>query len=137
MGGACQQLAVDGHGPPSLRDANVLRNGAVGGGYGFQQQGEDDLRRSNRPDGLLSGPTTPAGPGPGPQHDDMENHQQQQVCWERFLQKKTINVLLVESDDSTRQVVSALLRHCMYQGSSFVHQAGQPLLHASLSVFFT
>jgi pseudo-response regulator 7 len=104
MGGARQQPGVDG---PSLRDARLLGNGAVGvaGGYG-----EDDLRSSDRPDGLLSGPT--AGPQQG---SDMENHQQQ-VCWERFLQKKTIRVLLVESDDSTRQVVSALLRHCMYEG---------------------
>ncbi|PUZ69143.1 hypothetical protein GQ55_2G086000 [Panicum hallii var. hallii] len=103
MGGARQQPGGDG---PSLRDARLLGNGAVGvaGGYG-----EDDLRSSDRPDGLLSGPT--AGPQQG---SDMENHQPQ-VCWERFLQKKTIRVLLVESDDSTRQVVSALLRHCMYE----------------------
>ncbi|KAF8680711.1 hypothetical protein HU200_045552 [Digitaria exilis] len=84
--------------PPSLVDARLLGN-AVAGGYG-----EDDLRSSD-PDGLLSGPNS------GGQHS------QPPVCWERFLQKKTIKVLLVESDDSTRQVVSALLRHCMYEGS--------------------
>ncbi|CAM0907421.1 unnamed protein product [Alopecurus aequalis] len=39
----------------------------------------------------------------------------QSLCWEQFLHKKTIRVLLVETDDSTRQVVTALLRHCMYQ----------------------
>ncbi|XP_062186804.1 two-component response regulator-like PRR37 isoform X4 [Phragmites australis] len=99
---ARQQPGVDG---PCLRDARLLGNGAVGGGY--RLQGEEDLR-NNDPDGLLSGPTS------GAQQGDMEN-QQQQVCWERFLQKKTIKVLLVESDDSTRQVVSALLRHCMYE----------------------
>ncbi|CAN6169352.1 unnamed protein product [Urochloa humidicola] len=105
MGGACQQPG-DG---PSLRDARLLGNGAVGvaAAYGLQP-GEDDLRSSN-PDGLLNGPTT------CPQQGDMENHHQQQVIWECFLQKKTIKVLLVESDDSTRQVVSALLRHCMYE----------------------
>ena len=92
MRGPCQHLAVDG---PSLRDARML--------------GNDNLRSNGPSDGLLSRPT------PGLQHDDMENRQHQ-VCWERFLQKKNINVLLVESDDSTRQVVSALLRHCMYQG---------------------
>lgn len=104
MEGARQQPGVDG---PFLRDARLLGNGAVGvaGGYGLQQ-GEDDLRSSD-PDGPLSGPTA------GLQQGDMENHQQ--VCWERVLQKKTIKVLLVESDDSTRQVVSALLRHCMYE----------------------
>ncbi|XP_008670693.1 two-component response regulator-like PRR37 isoform X2 [Zea mays] len=62
----------------------------------------------HHPNGLLQ------ESAPGLQHDDMEN-QQQQVCWERFLLKDTLNVLLVESDASTRQVVSALLRCCMYQ----------------------
>uniref|UniRef100_A0ACD5YZ62 Uncharacterized protein n=1 Tax=Avena sativa TaxID=4498 RepID=A0ACD5YZ62_AVESA len=41
--------------------------------------------------------------------------QAQPLCWEQFLHKKTIRVLLVETDDSTRQIVTALLRHCMYQ----------------------
>lgn len=36
------------------------------------------------------------------------------VQWERFLPLRTIKVLLVENDDSTRQVVSALLRNCCY-----------------------
>ncbi|KAJ3682786.1 hypothetical protein LUZ60_013013 [Juncus effusus] len=37
------------------------------------------------------------------------------VCWERFLPVKTLRVLLVENDDSTRHVVSALLRNCGYE----------------------
>lgn len=77
MGGACQQLSVDG-------DARTPAN-------------------DRDPAGLL-------------QHDDTENQQQQQACWERFLLKETLNVLLVESDDSTRQIVSALIPCCMYQG---------------------
>nr|BAL63648.1 pseudo-response regulator [Triticum turgidum subsp. durum] len=48
---------------------------------------------------------------PSPQ----EEHAAQPRCWEEFLHRKTIRVLLVETDDSTRQVVTALLRHCMYQ----------------------
>ncbi|XP_037483282.1 two-component response regulator-like PRR37 isoform X4 [Triticum dicoccoides] len=48
---------------------------------------------------------------PSPQGD----HAAQPRCWEEFLHRKTIRVLLVETDDSTRQVVTALLRHCMYQ----------------------
>jgi pseudo-response regulator 7 len=40
----------------------------------------------------------------------------QPVCWEQFLHKKTITVLLVENDDSTREVVTRLLRTCMYKG---------------------
>uniref|UniRef100_A0A0D9X3A9 Response regulatory domain-containing protein n=1 Tax=Leersia perrieri TaxID=77586 RepID=A0A0D9X3A9_9ORYZ len=53
---------------------------------------------------------------------------QPQVCWERFIQKKTIKVLLVENDDSTRQVVSALLRHCMYEEVAMPGVSGISLL---------
>ncbi|GAB2300536.1 Two-component response regulator-like [Dionaea muscipula] len=37
------------------------------------------------------------------------------VCWERFLNVRSLRVLLVENDDSTRHVVSALLRNCSYE----------------------
>ncbi|XP_020600188.1 two-component response regulator-like PRR73 isoform X2 [Phalaenopsis equestris] len=37
------------------------------------------------------------------------------VRWERFLPLRTLKVLLVENDDSTRQVVRALLRNCCYE----------------------
>ncbi|XP_071734124.1 two-component response regulator-like APRR3 isoform X2 [Rutidosis leptorrhynchoides] len=37
------------------------------------------------------------------------------VQWERFLPIRSIKVLLVENDDSTRHVVSALLRNCSYE----------------------
>ncbi|GFP83734.1 two-component response regulator-like aprr7 [Phtheirospermum japonicum] len=37
------------------------------------------------------------------------------VCWERFLHVRTIRVLLVENDDCTRHVVTALLRNCNYE----------------------
>ncbi|KAJ8536958.1 hypothetical protein K7X08_035359 [Anisodus acutangulus] len=37
------------------------------------------------------------------------------VRWERFLPKMVFRVLLVESDDSTRQIVAALLRKCSYR----------------------
>ncbi|KAK8483719.1 hypothetical protein V6N11_061673 [Hibiscus sabdariffa] len=36
-------------------------------------------------------------------------------CWERFLHVRTVTVLLVENDDSTRHVVTALLRNCSYE----------------------
>lgn len=38
------------------------------------------------------------------------------IQWDRFLPFRSLNVLLVEDDDSTRHVVSALLRNCSYQG---------------------
>ncbi|KAL5574306.1 hypothetical protein UlMin_023903 [Ulmus minor] len=37
------------------------------------------------------------------------------VCWDRFLPIKSLKVLLVKNDDSTRHVVSALLRNCSYE----------------------
>ncbi|KAE9608808.1 putative response regulator and transcription factor RR-A-type family [Lupinus albus] len=35
--------------------------------------------------------------------------------WEKFLPKMVLRVLLVEADDSTRQIISALLRKCSYK----------------------
>ncbi|XP_009342034.1 two-component response regulator-like APRR7 isoform X1 [Pyrus x bretschneideri] len=37
------------------------------------------------------------------------------VCWERFLPLRSLKVLLVEYDDCTRHVVTALLRNCSYE----------------------
>lgn len=44
------------------------------------------------------------------------------VRWERFLPRMVLRVLLVEADDSTRQIIAALLRKCGYKGfpSSFL-----------------
>lgn len=50
----------------------------------------------------------------------VQVHQQQQsqgsvFHWERFLHVRSIKVLLVENDDSTRHIVSALLRNLNYE----------------------
>ncbi|GAB2265002.1 hypothetical protein Dimus_000071 [Dionaea muscipula] len=37
------------------------------------------------------------------------------VRWERFLPGMVVRVLLVEADDSTRQIITALLRKCSYK----------------------
>jgi pseudo-response regulator 7 len=53
----------------------------------------------------------------------QSQHQQSQgplVHWERFLPRRSLKVLLVENDDSTRHVVSALLRNCGYEGKKFM-----------------
>ncbi|PPD74495.1 hypothetical protein GOBAR_DD28571 [Gossypium barbadense] len=43
---------------------------------------------------------------------------QNAMCyWQRFLHLTTVTVLLVENDDSTRHVVTALLRNCCYDGA--------------------
>lgn len=36
--------------------------------------------------------------------------------WEKFLPRMILRVLLVEADDSTRQIITALLRKCSYRG---------------------
>ena len=38
------------------------------------------------------------------------------VHWDTFLPIRSLKVLLVENDDCTRHVVSALLRNCSYEG---------------------
>ncbi|KAK9122881.1 hypothetical protein Sjap_012483 [Stephania japonica] len=40
---------------------------------------------------------------------------EQVIRWERFLPRRSLRVLLVENDDSTRHIVAALLRKCSYQ----------------------
>jgi len=40
------------------------------------------------------------------------------VRWDQILPRRSLRVLLVEHDDSTRQVVTALLRKCGYRGES-------------------
>ncbi|OMP03659.1 hypothetical protein COLO4_10285 [Corchorus olitorius] len=48
----------------------------------------------------------------------QQQSQNAMVCWERFLHLRSLKVLLVENDDSTRHVVTALLRNCSYEGGS-------------------
>ncbi|KAL7095737.1 hypothetical protein ACP275_10G042600 [Erythranthe tilingii] len=45
----------------------------------------------------------------------QQQNQRTLFCWERFLHVRTIRVLLVEDDDSTRHVLTALLRNCNYE----------------------
>ena len=66
--------------------------------------------------------------GPESGIDNSVHHKQKQLSlpppsppgpsigWERFLPVKSLKVLLVENDDSTRHVVNALLRNCNYEG---------------------
>lgn len=53
-------------------------------------------------------------------HDVSEIPQQQprgtMIRWERFLPFRTIKVLLVENEDLTRHLVSAVLQNCSYEG---------------------
>lgn len=54
-----------------------------------------------------------------PEVEPQGLHQHRQhIHWERFLHVRTLRVLLVENDDSTRHIVGALLRNCSYEGNS-------------------
>lgn len=54
--------------------------------------------------------------GNGLQISQQQQSQNSVVRWERFLPIRSLKVLLVENDFSTRQLVSALLRNCSYEG---------------------
>lgn len=57
------------------------------------------------------------------------------IRWERCLPDRTLNVLLVENDDSTRQVVGALLRNCSYEGNELRYFLYLLYIRASLFSF--
>lgn len=58
-----------------------------------------------------------AGQGSGGLQISISQQTPATVCWERFLHVRTIRVLLVENDDCTRYIVTALLRNCSYEGN--------------------
>ncbi|KAJ7535126.1 hypothetical protein O6H91_12G019200 [Diphasiastrum complanatum] len=54
-----------------------------------------------------------------PQYQHLHREQQGVIAgWEGFIPQQHLRVLLVESDDSTRHVVCALLRNCGYEVAS-------------------
>lgn len=78
----------------------------VGGGVSDESMGKEvaqEVIERSREDGLA-----PVA--------NQNNGQPQKVLWERFLPVRSIKVLLVENDDSTRQVLTALLHNCSYEG---------------------
>ncbi|XP_043707864.1 two-component response regulator-like PRR37 isoform X2 [Telopea speciosissima] len=89
-----------------------IRGGVVGEGQGLSE--EDESRVNEVAEDVNEGYE-------GTIHAPAVLQQQQQqpqspvVCWESFLPLRTLKVLLVENDDSTRHVVSALLRNCSYE----------------------
>lgn len=50
-------------------------------------------------------------------NDDDDDDCKEVFRWELFLPKITVTVLLVESDRSTRRLISSLLKNCNYKGS--------------------
>ncbi|XP_022962991.1 two-component response regulator-like APRR7 isoform X2 [Cucurbita moschata] len=112
---------ADRHKVKELRGPNCNAqdgNGSVNDGVSGREQRpveENELK--------VNGLTRNAEDGRNPtvQAQDIVQIQQQQqpqgsmVCWERFLHLRSLKVLLVENDDSTRHLVTALLRNCSYE----------------------
>ncbi|XP_057511684.1 two-component response regulator-like PRR37 [Actinidia eriantha] len=92
-----------------------VRDGIAGEGHGLSEEDEskinEDGEDANRACKELVRPLAV-------QQRPQQQPQGPVVCWERFLPLRSLKVLLVENDDSTRHVVSALLRNCSYEVSS-------------------
>ncbi|KAK8966143.1 Two-component response regulator-like APRR3 [Platanthera guangdongensis] len=96
-----------------------IRDGRAGNGEGLYE--EDEFRIN---EAALDTKDSHVQEAASVAHNPVLEKQQHKflapvVQWERFLPLRTIKVLLVENDDSTRQVVSALLRNC-YNGVTAV-----------------
>lgn len=87
-----------------------VRNGAA---EGKGISGDDESRVNRDAEGKISRPIVQEKHFP--QRHPQQLLQGPTVRWERFLPVRSLRVLLVETDDSTRHVVSALLRNCSYE----------------------
>ncbi|KAF3962856.1 hypothetical protein CMV_012687 [Castanea mollissima] len=93
-----------------------VSTGVVGEGQGLGSSEEDESRINEVTEDVSNGPRGPTQVQDGLQILQTQPQPQGSViCWDRFLPIRSLKVLLVEYDDSTRQVVSALLRNCSYE----------------------
>lgn len=114
-----------------------IRGSCVGEGHGLSEEDESRINEAEDMNDrhevvvwanvalqrqLQRSPLPPPPPPPLPPPPSLNQQRQNLsgpiVRWERFLPLRSLKVLLVESDDSTRQVVSALLRNCSYEGET-------------------
>lgn len=115
-GGRNNGLASSSH-----RDQNEYKEVADAAAEEGQGLSEEDESKINEAVGGLNPNQIGDAVPPEQQSGGLQKQQQQQspgpiIRWERFLPIRTLKILLVEYDDSTRQVVSALLRNCSYEG---------------------
>ncbi|KAI3793660.1 hypothetical protein L1987_36280 [Smallanthus sonchifolius] len=87
-------------------------NGFVGNGVG-SQAGEE--RRTGKIDENGQDGSQVAVQGNAAAQGPQQQPQGSLVHWERFLHVRSIKVMLVENDDCTRHIVTALLRNCNYE----------------------
>ena len=107
--------------PHVLDEHKEVRNGVLGEDQRLLEEDELQINEDveDIDDGQMEGVQDKA------QTEAVLRRLQQQpqgplVHWERFLPVRSLEVLLVENDDSTRHVVSALLWNCGYEGYSEV-----------------
>lgn len=101
-----------------------VRDGVMGEGHDLSEEDESGINDgvgdlNGHPEaGIGAAASLKKQPPPPtlPPQQQQQNPQGPLVRWERFLPLGSLKVLLVEDDDSTRQVVSALLRNCSYDG---------------------
>lgn len=94
-----------------------IRDGVSGEGQGCSEEDESQIIESAE---LIDGRQMEFAQDKVHTPDAFQRSQKQcqgpPIYWERFLPLRSLKVLLVENDDSTRHVVSALLRNCGYEG---------------------
>ncbi|XP_043702142.1 two-component response regulator-like APRR7 isoform X2 [Telopea speciosissima] len=94
-----------------INHVHEIRDGIVGEGQGLSKEGASRVNEVaediNGHEGAIQAQAVVRKPQQQPQGPV--------VSWERFLPLRSLKVLLVENDDSTRHVVSALLRNCGYE----------------------
>lgn len=143
-GGSGHQMSPDGARNKAVAERNSsaheehkqVRDCIVGEGQGFSEEDEPRINESavDRNDGreaAVAAAALQAG---------LQKQQQllpgPVVMWEKILPVRTLKVLLVESDDSTRQVVSALLRNCSYEGKRFSYLGFTYCFFISVLIYF-
>ncbi|KAF3433821.1 hypothetical protein FNV43_RR24924 [Rhamnella rubrinervis] len=93
-----------------------VRDGVMGEGQGLSEEDESRINDnvedvSDRQIGVIQVLVHK----PADQQSSQQQPKGPLVRWERFLPLRSLKVLLVENDDSTRHIVSALLRNCGYE----------------------
>ncbi|KAK3023917.1 hypothetical protein RJ639_043460 [Escallonia herrerae] len=109
-GPAAQGLAELNH--HMLDELKEVRDVVTGGGHGLSE--EDESRINCTAEDVNGGHIDVIQAHAVPQRQQQQP-QGPVVQWERFLPLRSLKVLLVENDDCTRHVVSALLRNCSYE----------------------
>ncbi|KAH9768015.1 Two-component response regulator-like PRR37 [Citrus sinensis] len=102
-------------------DHKQIRDGVTGEGQGLSEEDESRINEDGEDvnNGWVDAVQAQAHTMAALQRQQLQP-ERPLVCWERFLPLRSLKVLLVESDDSTRRVVCALLRNCGYEDISIM-----------------